>query len=131
MSMQDTIADMFTHIRNGQQAKKASIIMPASTVKTAIAKVLKDEGYLLDYRVEAIDGKSLLKINLKYYLGKPVIDKIRRVSKSSLRVYKNVKGLPKVMGGLGISIISTPKGIMSDRAARAAGQGGEVLGIVS
>ena len=131
MSMQDTIADMFTHVRNGQQAKKALIAMPASTVKTAIAKVLKDEGYILDYKVEAIDSKSVLKINLKYYMGKPVIDKIRRVSKSSLRVYKKVKGLPKVMGGLGISIISTPQGIMSDRAARAAGQGGEVLGIVS
>jgi len=127
MSMQDTIADMFTHIRNGQQAKKASVTMPASKVKLAIAKVLKDEGYIVNYAEDA--GK--LTVTLKYYLGKPVIEKIRRVSKSALRVYKNVKSLPKVMGGLGISIISTPQGIMSDRAARAAGQGGEVIGVVS
>ncbi|MFU8797162.1 MAG: 30S ribosomal protein S8 [Gammaproteobacteria bacterium] len=128
MSMQDTIADMFTHIRNGQQAKKAFVTMPPSKVKTAIAKVLKDEGYIVDYMTTDA-GK--LTVTLKYYMGKPVIEKIRRVSKSALRVYKDAKSLPRVMGGLGISIISTPQGIMSDRAARAAGQGGEVIGVVS
>jgi small subunit ribosomal protein S8 len=127
MSMQDTIADMFTHIRNGQLAKKASVTMPASTVKAAIAQVLKDEGYITNFHEEA----RKLTVVLKYYMGKPVIDKIQRVSKSSLRVYSKAKTLPKVMGGLGISIISTPKGIMSERAARAAGQGGEVIGMVS
>jgi small subunit ribosomal protein S8 len=131
MSMQDTVADMFTHIRNGQHARKPSVVMPASKVKAAIAHVLKTEGYIIDYKVYAVDNKPMLSVDLKYYMGKPVIERIKRVSKPSLRVYKKVKMLPKVMGGLGMSIISTPQGIMSDRAARAAGQGGEVMGIVS
>jgi small subunit ribosomal protein S8 len=131
MSMQDTVADMFTYIRNGQHARKPSVVMPASKVKAAIAHVLKTEGYIVDYKIYAVDNKSMLSVDLKYYMGKPVIERIKRVSKPSLRVYKAAKMLPKVMGGLGMSIISTPQGIMSDRAARVVGQGGEVMGIVS
>lgn len=131
MTMQDPVADLLTRIRNGQQAKKKIITMPTSNLKVAIANVLKDEGYVVDYHVEGLGPKKMLVIALKYYQGKPVIDTIQRVSRPSKRVYKRVKELPKVMGGLGIAIISTPSGVVSDRVARAAGEGGEVLGIVS
>jgi len=127
MSMQDPIADMLTRIRNALGANKASVAMPSSTKKTAIAEVLKDEGYISDHRVEADGVKSQLIIDLKYYNGKPVIDQIKRVSRPGLRIYKGKDELPKVMAGLGVSVISTSAGVMSDRAARKAGHGGEVL----
>ena len=131
MSMQDSVADMMTRIRNGQQAKKKMVTMPSSTLKVAIANVLKDEGYIQDYQVESLGNKKSLLIALKYFNGKAVIDMIQRVSRPSRRVYATVKDLPQVLGGLGIAIISTPSGVVSDRAARAAGEGGEVIGIVS
>lgn len=131
MSMQDTIADMFTYIRNGQHVKKTEVVMPASKVKIAIAKLLKEEGYIMDWQQSAVDNKPTLTLMLKYYLGKPVIEMIKRVSRPGLRVYRDCQTLPKVMGGLGIAIVSTSKGIMSDRAAKKAGLGGEVIGIVS
>lgn len=130
MSMQDPLSDMLTRIRNGQMAKKASVVMPSSKTKIAVAKVLQDEGYISGY---AVDGEKLpeLTINLKYFEGKPVIDVIKRVSRPGLRIYKANDSLPKVMGGLGVAIVSTDKGVMTDRAARAAGVGGEVLCFVS
>lgn len=129
MSMNDPIADMLTRIRNGHMSKKHDVSMPSSKVKVAIAKILKEEGYIADFSVSE-DAKPVLNVVLKYYLGKPVIDKIQRVSRPGLRVYKSKDDLPKVIGGLGIAVISTSKGIMSDRTARASGQGGEVICIV-
>jgi small subunit ribosomal protein S8 len=131
MSMCDPISDMLTRIRNAQRAEKASVSMPSSKLKVAIAKVLKDEGYIQDYAVRDRDGKPQLDISLKYHAGRPVIERIERVSRPGLRIYKGVKELPKVMNGLGITIVSTPKGVMTDRMARAAGVGGEVLCIVA
>jgi small subunit ribosomal protein S8 len=131
MSMTDPIADMLTRIRNGQAAEQTRVTMPSSKLKVSIAQVLKDEGYITDFRVVEADGKTELAIELKYFDGKPVIEKLQRVSKPGLRIYKSKDELPRVMGGLGVAIISTSRGIMSDRAARAAGQGGEVLCIVA
>ncbi len=130
MSMQDPLADMLTRIRNGQMAKKAVVEMPSSKMKVAIAKVLQDEGYIKSVSVEG-DVKPVLSIELKYFEGKPVIESIKRVSRPGLRIYKPGDELPKVMGGLGVAIVSTNKGVMTDRAARAAGVGGEVLCYVS
>lgn len=131
MSMTDPIADMLTHIRNGHSAKKVKVKMPTSTVKVAIAKVLKEEGFINGFNVDANDNKPQLTIELKYYEGKPVIATIQRASRPGLRLYKGKSELPKVMSGLGIAIISTSKGIMTDRKARADGHGGEVLCYVS
>ena len=131
MSMTDPIADMFTRIRNAQMIGHAEVAMPASKVKAEIARVLKDEGYIEDFRREDVEGKPVLSISLKYYEGRPVIDRLERISTPGLRVYKGKDSLPKVLGGLGIAIVSTPKGVMTDRAARAAGHGGEVIGVVS
>lgn len=131
MSMSDPIADMLTRIRNAQMTNKLSVSMPASKLKGAIANVLKDEGYIEDFAVVANDGKPLLNISLKYYAGRPVIEKIERVSKPGLRVYKGGQDIPKVMNGLGVTIVSTSKGVMTDRKARAAGVGGEVLCVVA
>ncbi|MEM7018825.1 MAG: 30S ribosomal protein S8 [Pseudomonadota bacterium] len=126
MSMSDPIADMLTRIRNAQASNKTSVAMPTSNIKRAIADVLKEEGYIRDYSV-AGDAKPELTVTLKYYQGKPVIELIQRVSRPGLRIYKSHGDLPKVMGGLGVAIISTSRGLMTDRAARSAGHGGEVL----
>ncbi|MBD3669189.1 MAG: 30S ribosomal protein S8 [Gammaproteobacteria bacterium] len=126
MSMSDPIADMLTRIRNGLSAGKAEVAMPSSKLKVAVAKVLKDEGYIDDVAVES-GAKPEMKVKLKYYQGKPVIEMLKRVSRPGLRQYKGNDELPKVSAGLGVAIISTPKGVMSDRAARKAGVGGEVL----
>lgn len=126
MSMQDTLADMFTRIRNGHMAEKKAVAMPSSKQKVAVAKVLQEEGYITGFDVEG-EAKPVLSIELKYFEGKPVIEQIKRVSRPSLRIYKGVGDLPKVSDGLGIAIISTSKGVMTDRAARAAGVGGEVI----
>ena len=126
MSMSDPIADMFTRIRNAQGARKSSVGMPSSKTKCAIAQVLKDEGYITDYKVDG-DVKPVLVIELKYHQGQPVIDLIQRYSRPGLRQYRATDELPKVKGGLGIAIVSTSKGLMTDRAARAAGHGGEVI----
>ncbi|AMO58483.1 MULTISPECIES: 30S ribosomal protein S8 [Endozoicomonas] len=126
MSMQDPLADMLTRIRNAQMAEHASVEIPSSKVKAAVAKVLKEEGYITDFRVEGEIQKSLV-IDLKYYEGKPVIENLKRVSRPGLRSYTGKEELPKVNGGLGIAIVSTNKGVMTDRAARAAGVGGEIL----
>ena len=131
MSMTDPIADMLTRIRNGQAADKHHVSMPSSKLKVAIASVLKAEGYIAGYQVEPNDGKPTLAVELKYYEGKPVILRIKRASRPGLRLYKPNGELPKVDAGLGIAIISTPAGIMTDRAARSAGVGGEVLCYVS
>jgi len=125
--MTDPIADLLTRIRNGLHALKVDVSMRTSKQKQAIAQVLKDEGFISDFSVEDVDGKSNLNIVLKYFEGQPVIAKIKRVSRPGLRIYKGSDELPKVMGGLGIAIISTSKGLMSDRAARKTGHGGEVL----
>ena len=125
--MTDPIADLLTRIRNAHHAEKISLTLPGSKVKTAIAKVLQDEGYIEGFDAGENEGKPTLTIQLKYYQGEPVIEKIQRVSKPGLRVYKSAEELPKVNGGLGIAIVSTSKGIMTDRAARNAGVGGEVL----
>ncbi len=130
MSMQDPIADMFTRIRNGQMANKIAVSMPSSKLRVAIAKVLKDEGYIQDFSVEG-DVKPELSVSLKYFEGKKVIDTIERVSRPGLRIYKKKDELPKVMGGLGVAIVSTSKGVMTDRAARKAGMGGEIIGYVA
>jgi small subunit ribosomal protein S8 len=124
--MQDTLADMFTRIRNGHMAQKQAVSMPSSKQKVSIAKVLKEEGYIADYAVEG-DVKPVLSVELKYFEGKPVIEEIKRVSRPGLRIYKAANDLPKVAGGLGVAIISTNKGVMTDRAARTAGVGGEVI----
>lgn len=126
MSMQDPIADMLTRIRNAQQVGKTSVSMPASKLKKSIAQVLKDEGYVMDFQV-AETAKPELTIELKYFEGKPVIAELDRVSRPGLRAYTGKGGLPSVRGGLGIAIVSTSQGVMTDRAARAAGVGGEVL----
>lgn len=131
MSMSDPIADMLTRIRNAQSVNKLSVSMPASKLKAAIAAVLKDEGYIDDFVVATNDGKPLLNISLKYYAGRPVIEKIDRVSKPGLRIYKGSDNIPKVMNGLGVTIMSTSKGVMTDRKAQAAGIGGEVLCVVA
>lgn len=131
MSMSDPIADMLTRIRNAQQAQKSSVAMPSSKLKVAIAKVLKSEGYIDDFAVGDNEGKAELALSLKYYAGRPVIERIERVSRPGLRVYKGSDDLPRVMNGLGVAIVSTPKGVMTDRAARAARAGGEVLCIVA
>jgi small subunit ribosomal protein S8 len=131
MSMTDPIADLLTRIRNGLSATKTEVTMPRSKVKVAIAEVLRAEGYIGDFISGDIDGKPALTITLKYYQGKPVIDLIKRVSRPGLRVYKGKDELPRVLNGLGIAIISTSAGLMTDRAARKAGLGGEVLCAVS
>ena len=127
MSMSDPIADMLTRIRNGQSADKVAVEMPFSKFKESIANVLKDEGYIKVYSVEGEGVKKHLIVELKYYMGKPVIDKIKKVSRPGLRIYKSAEQLPRVIGGLGIAIISTSKGVMTDRTARENGQGGEVI----
>lgn len=126
MSMQDTLADMFTRIRNAQRAGHSGVVMPSSKQKAAIATVLKEEGYIDGFSVSG-ETKKLLSIDLKYYQGRPVIEFIKRVSRPGLRQYRGSQDLPKVSGGLGVAIISTSKGVMTDRAARAAGIGGEVI----
>ncbi len=131
MSMQDPIADMFTRIRNGQMAAKVSIVMPAAKIKLAIAKVLKEEGYIEGFRRVDVANKPLLELVLKYYSGKPVIARIKRISRPGLRVYKGREALPQVSGGLGIAIVSTPKGIMTASAASTASLGGEVMAEVA
>ena len=130
MSMTDPIADMLTRIRNAQMTEKATCEMPSSKVKVAIARVLKDEGYIDGFMV-AGDEKPVLQIALKYYAGRPVIEKIERVSKPGLRIYRAKDEIPRVMNGLGIAIVSTSHGVMTDRKARATGVGGEVLCIVA
>jgi small subunit ribosomal protein S8 len=127
MSMSDPIADMLTRIRNAQMVEKATVAMPSSKVKAAIAQVLQDEGYIDGFQVKTEGGKSQLEIALKYYAGRPVIERIERVSRPGLRVYKGAKSIPQVMNGLGVAIVTTPQGVMTDRKARAAGIGGEVL----
>jgi len=130
MSMSDPIADMLTRIRNAQATEKQTVTVPASKVKRAIAQVLKDEGYIEDYAQREIEGKALIEIGLKYYAGKPVIEKIERVSRPGLRIYKGREDIPRVMNGLGVAIVSTSRGVMTDRRARETGVGGEVLCIV-
>lgn len=128
MSMSDPISDMLTRIRNGQMAEKVTVAMPSSKLKVAIAEVLKDEGYIDGFQVIAGEsGKATLEVGLKYYSGRPVIEMVQRVSRPGLRIYKGSKDMPKVMNGLGIAIVSTSKGLMTDRKARANGIGGEVL----
>ncbi|MFK7815094.1 MAG: 30S ribosomal protein S8 [Gammaproteobacteria bacterium] len=127
MSMSDPISDMLTRIRNGQGANKVTVDIPSNNVKQAIAKVLKDEGFIEDFAVNKEGVKSTIVVTLKYYMGEPVITKVKRVSRPGLRTYKSADELPRVIGGMGIAIISTSSGVMSDRAARAAGHGGEVL----
>ena len=131
MSMSDPIADMLTRIRNAQSVNKANVSMPASKLKSAIAGVLKDEGYIDDFAVQDIEGKPQLNISLKYYAGRPVIEKIERVSRPGLRIYRGTQNIPAVMNGLGVAIVSTSKGVMTERKARASGVGGEVLCIVA
>ena len=130
MSMSDPIADMLTRIRNAQATEKQSVVIPASKVKQAIAQVLKDEGYIEDFAVRKNDGKAMIEIGLKYYAGKPVIEKLERVSRPGLRIYKRRDDIPRVMNGLGVAILSTSKGVMTDRRARETGVGGEVLCVV-
>ena len=131
MNMTDPIADMLTRIRNAQMTEKATVAMPSSKVKTAIAKVLQDEGYIEGFKVSANGAKPVLEIALRYYAGRPVIEKLERVSKPGLRIYKSKDDIPRVMNGLGIAIVSTSQGVMTDRKARASGVGGEVLCIVA
>lgn len=127
MSMTDPIADMLTRIRNGQAARKESVQLPSSKLKVAIANVLKEEGYITDYTVETKANHKTMTVILKYYNGLPVIEQVKRISRPGLRIYKSKDELPKVLGGLGIAIVSTSKGVMTDRAARAIGHGGEVV----
>jgi small subunit ribosomal protein S8 len=131
MSMQDPIADMFTRIRNGQAAGKVRVTMPLSKQKRALAELLKEQGYIRDVTTDDVEGKPQLVVVLKYFEGKPVIDRIQRVSRPGLRTYKRAGDLPSVLGGLGIAIVSTSRGLMTDRQARAAGHGGEVIGLVA
>lgn len=131
MSMTDPISDLLTRVRNGQLSGKTEVKAPASKLKAEVLRVLKEEGYIADFSTAEEDGKPVLSIKLKYYLGAPVIEKLQRVSRPGLRVYKGKDELPKVLGGLGVAIVSTSKGVMSDRAARANGEGGEVLCVVS
>jgi small subunit ribosomal protein S8 len=125
--MSDPIADMLTRIRNAQSVEKSVVTMPSSKLKVAIAQVLKDEGYIDGFAVRAEGGKAELEIALKYYAGRPVIERIERVSRPGLRIYKGRDAIPQVMNGLGVAIVTTPKGVMTDRKARASGVGGEVL----
>lgn len=127
MSIQDPVADMIVRIKNAQAAEHATVSMPSSKMKTAMASLLKEEGYISDFQIEGSGYKALLVITLKYFEGKPVISSFKRVSRSGLRIYKSCEDLPKVMGGLGIAIVSTPIGLLTDRAARAAKVGGEVI----
>ncbi len=131
MSMTDPIADLLTRIRNGQTARKTEVSMASSKLKTAIVRVLKEEGYVADFRLDGDGAKQTLVIGLKYYEGRPVIDRLERVSRPGLRIYRRKDDLPKVLGGMGTVIVSTPKGVMTDRQARSIGQGGEVLCIVA
>jgi len=131
MSMSDPIADMLTRIRNGQKARKVSVSMPASTAKLAVANVLKDEGYIGNFETSGEGASKSLSVELRYFEGKAVIENVKRISKPGLRVYRGKDELPKVLGGLGIAIVSTSAGVMSDRQARARGVGGEVICIVS
>lgn len=131
MSMSDPIADMLTRIRNAQLMEKATVRMPGSKLKKSIAQVLKDEGYIEDFAVREVDGLPELEVALKYYAGRPVIESIERVSKPGLRIYKGREDLPKVMNGLGVAIVSTSRGVMTDRKARSLGVGGEVLCLVA
>ncbi|HEX5463816.1 MAG TPA: 30S ribosomal protein S8 [Burkholderiales bacterium] len=131
MSMSDPISDMLTRIRNAQQGEKVSVLMPSSKVKAAIAQVLKDEGYIDGFVVRQNGAKADLEVSLKYYAGSPVIEKIERVSRPGLRVYKPSRDIPQVMNGLGVAIVSTSRGVMTDRKARGLGVGGEVLCIVA
>ena len=131
MSMSDPIADMLTRIRNAQMVEKPAVVMPSSKLKVAIAQVLKDEGYIDDFAIKGGPAKAELEIALKYYAGRPVIERIERVSRPGLRVYKGKDELPSVLGGLGIAIVSTSQGVMTDRQARASGHGGEVICVVS
>jgi small subunit ribosomal protein S8 len=131
MSMTDPVADLLTRIRNAQGARKTEVSVAASQLKKAIVKVLKDEGYIGDFRVATEGAKSTLTIELKYYDGRPVIDRLERVSRPGLRIYRGKDELPKIQGGMGTAIVSTPKGVMTDKQARAIGQGGEVLCIVA
>jgi small subunit ribosomal protein S8 len=131
MSMSDPISDMLTRIRNAQAVQKAKVNIPASKVKTGIARVLKDEGYINDFRETEVDGKPSLEVTLRYMNGRGVIETMKRVSSPGLRQYRGKNDLPKIQNGLGVAVISTSKGIMTDAAARAAGEGGEVLCIVT
>lgn len=131
MSINDPIGDFLTRIRNGQQARKKYIVSPSSKQREAVAAVLKQEGYIGEFAVKAEGNKKTITVTLKYFEGKPVIERLDRVSTPSLRVYKAKDALPKVMGGLGVAIISTPAGVVSDRQARAAGQGGEIICLVA
>ena len=131
MSMSDPIADMFTRIRNGQRVEKESVTMPSSKLKVAIAQLLRDEGYIDGYEVRAEGAKAELEVRLKYYAGRPVIDRLGRVSRPGLRVYRGRDAIPQVMNGLGIAIVTTPRGVMTDRHARASGVGGEVIAYVA
>lgn len=131
MSMSDPVADMFTRIRNAQRVEKNNVSMPSSKLKVAIAQLLQDEGYIDGFNVRQDGSKSELEVRLRYYAGRPVIEKIERVSRPGLRVYKGRDALPKVMNGLGVAIVSTSQGLMTDRKARASGMGGEVLGFVA
>ena len=131
MSMTDPIADFLTRIRNGQLARKKQVTAPSSKIKESIAAVLKDEGYIADFGVTTDAGRKTLTVTLKYFEGKPVIERLERISRPALRVYKGKDSLPKVLGGLGVAIVSTPNGVTSDRKARAAGVGGEVICIVA
>ncbi|KYP97635.1 30S ribosomal protein S8 [Sodalis-like endosymbiont of Proechinophthirus fluctus] len=126
MSMQDPIADMLTRIRNGQTANKTAVSMPSSKLKVAIVSLLKEEGFIEDYKVKG-DTKPVLELVLKYFQGKPVVESIQRISRPGLRIYKKKDTLPKVMTGMGIAVVSTSKGVMTDRAARQAGLGGEII----
>lgn len=131
MSMTDPVADLLTRIRNGQSAGKSQVSLDSSKIKTAIVRVLKDEGYVADFRVADESGKPRLVIDLKYFEGRPVIDRLERVSRPGLRIYRGKDELPKILGGMGTVIVSTPQGVMTDRQARAIGQGGEVICIVA
>ncbi|MFN7288222.1 MAG: 30S ribosomal protein S8 [Burkholderiales bacterium] len=131
MSMSDPIADMFTRIRNAQRVDKQSVSMPSSKLKVAIAAVLKDEGYIDSYQVNGNDGKPQLELQLKYYAGRPVIERLERVSRPGLRIYKGKHDLPQVLTGLGVTLVTTSKGVMTDRRARQTGLGGEVIGYVA
>ena len=131
MSMSDPIADMFTRIRNAQRVDKQTVAMPSSKIKVAIAAVLKDEGYIDGFQVRGEEGKPQLEVQLKYYAGRPVIERLERVSRPGLRIYKGRDSLPQVLNGLGVAIVTTSKGVMTDRRARQTGLGGEVIGYVA
>lgn len=131
MSMSDPVADMFTRIRNAQRVEKQSVSMPTSKLKVAIARLLKDEGYIEDFSVKGDGPLRTLEVQLKYYAGRPVIERLDRVSRPGLRVYRGRDAIPQVMNGLGVAIVTTSKGVMTDRHARATGLGGEVIGFVA